>query len=89
MLTVDHLMGNVQAIFGAGSATTKDMIEWFLALMAVHQDVQEKMYQEIMRVVGADRLVSLTDKNELPITEAIIHETLRFSSMIPINLPHA
>ena len=82
-------MGNVQAIFGAGSATTKDMIEWFLALMAVHQDAQEQMYQEIMRVIGSDRLVSITDKNELPLTESIIYETLRFASMLPLSLPHA
>lgn len=86
--TVDNLYGAVLAIFGAGSSTTKDMLEWFLALMALHPDAQEDMYQEIMHVIGTSRLVSLTDKNELPVTEAIIHETLRIASMIPLNLPH-
>lgn len=85
---VDNLYGAVLAIFGAGSSTTKDMLEWFLAFMALHPDAQEDMYQEIMRVIGASRLVSITDKNELPVTEAIIHETLRIASMIPLNLPH-
>lgn len=77
------------SIFGAGSSTTKDLIEWFLALMAIHQDVQEEMYQEITRVIGSSKSVSLDDKNDLPITESIIYETLRYGSLIPINLPHA
>ena len=78
-----------QAFFGAGSVTTKDMIEWVLALMAVHQDVQEVMYEEIIRVIGPNQLVSLNDRSSLPITESIITEVLRFSSMLPINIPHS
>ena len=65
------------------------MIEWFLGLMAVHQDVQETMYEEVMKEIGESGLVSLVDKSRLPITESIIHETLRYSSLVPINLPHS
>ena len=57
--------------------------------MAVHQDVQETMYQEVIREIGESGLVSLVDKPRLPITESIIHEILRYSSMVPINLPHS
>ena len=78
-----------QAFFAAGSATTKDAIEWALGLLAVHQDVQEEMFQEIDRVIGASRLASINDKNDLPITESIMFEVLRYASQVPVNIPHS
>ena len=88
MFPADNARGCAQSFFGAGSATTKDMIEWFLAIMAVHVDVQETMYQEILSAIGPDVRVSLNDKNRLPITESIIQEVFRFGTLIPLNIPH-
>lgn len=78
-----------QAFFAAGSATTKDAIEWTLGLLAVHQDVQEEMFQEIDRVISQSRLASINDKNDFPVTESILSEVLRFASQVPVNIPHS
>lgn len=78
-----------QAFFAAGSATTKDAIEWALGLLAVHQDVQEEMFQEINRVIGTSRLASINNKNDLPVTESILFEVLRYACQVPVNIPHS
>lgn len=78
-----------QAFFAAGSATTKDAIEWALGLLAVHQDVQEEMFQEINKVISTSRLASINDKNNLPVTESIMFEVLRYASQVPVNIPHS
>ena len=57
--------------------------------MAKHPDIQEKVAQEIDRVVGRDRLPSLEDRSTLPYTGAAVYEVLRYSSVAPVGLTHA
>lgn len=85
--TPDNGRACAQAFLAAGSGTTKDAIEWALGVLAAHQDVQDEVHREIIKVAGA-RAVSIKDKNNMPTTESMLLEVLRFSSQIPINLPH-
>ena len=84
----EHLYANSMAFFVAGSATTKDFIEWCLQILVVNPDIQEKMRQEIDSVVGRDRRVMMQDKSMLPYCEAVIAEVERFASIIPLGLLH-
>lgn len=45
-----------------------------------------KVQEEIDRVVGGARQPSLSDKDNLPYTNAVIHEIQRIGNIIPINL---
>ena len=85
----EHLYANSTAFFGAGSATTKDFIEWCLQVLVVIPEIQEKMRQEIDTVVGKDRRVTMQDKQMLPYCEAVIAEVERFASITPLGLIHA
>ena len=84
----EHLYANSIAFFAAGSATTKDFIEWCLQVLVVIPEIQEKMREEIDSVVGKDRKVMMQDKPMLPYCEAVIAEVERFSSIIPLGLIH-
>ncbi|ODM89326.1 Cytochrome P450 1A2, partial [Orchesella cincta] len=61
----------------------------FAILYLIHnKDVQQKAQLEIDQVVGLFRQISLADKSILPYTEAVLLETLRLSSIVPLGLPH-
>lgn len=48
----------------------------------------EKVQEEIERVIGADRVPSLTDKARMPYTEATIMEVQRLTVVVPLAIPH-
>lgn len=50
--------------------------------------VQEKMQEEMDKVVGGGRLVTTADKNDLPYMNAVINEAQRCGNIVPLNLLH-
>ncbi|XP_077997723.1 cytochrome P450 2U1-like [Glandiceps talaboti] len=76
-------------LFGGGSETTATLLKWALQLMVLHPDVQERVSEEIHQVVGQNRLPSLTDRQQLPFTVAVLLEIQRIGSIFPLALPHA
>ncbi|XP_072016390.1 cytochrome P450 2D1-like [Amphiura filiformis] len=55
--------------------------------MLKYPDVQKRVQEEMDSVVGRERLPKLSDKPNLPYTEAVIHETQRFGSIVFIAAP--
>uniref|UniRef100_A0A0N5C5V4 Cytochrome P450 n=1 Tax=Strongyloides papillosus TaxID=174720 RepID=A0A0N5C5V4_STREA len=54
-----HLDAMVLDFWLAGFETTYITLRWFIAIILKHVDVQEKLQDEIDRVIGKDRLVQL------------------------------
>ena len=71
-----------------GTITTSATFHALLNILQSHPDIQDKIYQEVVREVGTNRLVRLDDKERLPYTRAVIYETLRFTSIAPFGIPH-
>ncbi|KAI6010730.1 cytochrome P450 [Pisolithus orientalis] len=71
-----------------GQKPTTSTIIVFLLAMVLHPDVQRKAQEEIDRVVGTDRLPDFGDRPNLPYVEAILLETLRWVSVVPLGVPH-
>ena len=46
------------------------------------------MAEEIDAVVSTEKRVTLGDKDGLHYTRAVIYELLRYSSVVPIGVPH-
>ncbi|KAI8082437.1 cytochrome P450 [Thamnidium elegans] len=58
----DLQIRNFIGIFvGAGSDTTTSTLEWLVAFLANHKEVQEKAYNEIIDAVGLDRIPGAQD----------------------------
>ncbi|XP_042888422.1 cytochrome P450 2L1-like [Penaeus japonicus] len=84
-----NLFATISDLFGAGSETTSSTTRWVLLLMALHPDVQARVQAEIDEVVSRDRPPSLQDREKMPYTDAMLLETLRYSSLLPVSLFHS
>ncbi|NXH12347.1 CP1B1 protein, partial [Bucco capensis] len=81
--------GAMTDIFGAGQDTTSTALSWVLLLLLKYPWLQQDIQAELDRVVGRSRLPTAEDRPQLPLLEAFIYETLRYSSFVPITIPHA
>lgn len=69
----------------AGNDTTAKTISSILLLLAIHQEVQERCYQEIMEVCpGDDQFVTAEDIANLPYLDMVCKETMRLYPVVPI-----
>ncbi|XP_036290946.1 cytochrome P450 1B1 [Pipistrellus kuhlii] len=88
-LDQDYVPSTVTDIFGASQDTLSTALQWILVLLTRYPAVQARLQAELDQVVGRDRLPCLDDQPKLPYTMAFIYETMRFSSFVPITIPHA
>ncbi|KAM4808244.1 cytochrome P450 2U1 [Rhinophrynus dorsalis] len=84
----EYLFYIIGDLFVAGTDTTTNTLLWSLLYMCLNPDVQEKVQAEIDAVVGRDRPPSLTDKSQMPFTEATIMEVQRMTVVVPLSVPH-
>ncbi|PAV85260.1 hypothetical protein WR25_18536 [Diploscapter pachys] len=61
---------------------------WLVVYILNHLHVQAKMQEEMDRVIGSKRQITMSDKNALPYVNAVINETQRLANLLPMNLMH-
>jgi len=68
-----------------GHDTTKSGMAWALYLIGLHDDVQQKIYDEMRDIFGDDveRLATTRDLNEMKYLERVLKETLRLYPPVP------
>ncbi|XP_067427297.1 cytochrome P450 2K1-like [Thunnus thynnus] len=82
-----NLIFTVTNLFAAGTDTTATTLRWGLLFMAKYPQIQDKVQDELSRVVG-NRQIRVDDRKNLPYTDAVIHETQRLASIVPTSIPH-
>ncbi|NXH17145.1 CP2J2 protein, partial [Bucco capensis] len=83
----ENLVAIVLELFFGGTETTATTIRWALLYMAMHPEIQARVQAEIDTVIGQARQPSLEDRNNMPYTNAVIHEVQRKSNIIPFGVP--
>ncbi|XP_059480644.1 methyl farnesoate epoxidase-like [Neocloeon triangulifer] len=86
--TEEQLVVLCMDLFLAGTETTASSLGYFFLYLMQYPKVQEKMRQEIFKVVGRDRLPSLEDMPKLHYVQAATWEVLRMANLIPFTVPH-
>ncbi|XP_058080868.1 cytochrome P450 78A5-like [Magnolia sinica] len=67
-----------------GTDTVAILLEWILARMVVHPDIQSRAQSEIDAVVGKSRPISDSDIPNLPYLQSIVKESLRMHPPGPL-----
>ncbi|KAJ8341447.1 hypothetical protein SKAU_G00337380 [Synaphobranchus kaupii] len=88
-LSKDFVEGTVTDLIGAGQDTVSTFLQWILLLLVKYPHIQTKIQEQIDKVVGRDRLPSVEDKSSLVYLDAFIYETMRFTSFVPVTIPHS
>ena len=71
----------------SGFLTSRGTLMSLLHLLAENPEIQRKMQEEIDDVIG-EREVNIEDRGSCPFTEAVLLETLRLISHLPLGAPH-
>lgn len=72
----DQLRSEVLTFLLAGHETTTTALTWTWCLLASHAPIRERVRQEVKAVIG-DRLPTAADVPQLPLTRAVIQESMR------------
>ncbi|CAG5115330.1 unnamed protein product [Candidula unifasciata] len=83
-----NLLKITNDLFSAGTETTSTTIYWCILYMLNYPEVQKKVYEEIKDKVGTDRTPTIQDKTDLTYLRAVIMETQRLASIVPLSLTH-
>uniref|UniRef100_A0A8C6ZAS5 Cytochrome P450 2J6-like n=1 Tax=Nothoprocta perdicaria TaxID=30464 RepID=A0A8C6ZAS5_NOTPE len=87
MAKVNNMVQSVFDLFLGGTETTATTLRWALLYMVAYPDIQEKVQQELDAVLGSSQSIWYEDRKRLPYTHAVVHEIMRFCSIILIGLP--
>ncbi|XP_058678879.1 cytochrome P450 2G1-like [Ammospiza caudacuta] len=86
--TQENLELTTLNLFFAGTETVSSTLRFGLLFLMRHPHIEEKVFEEISRVIGPGRAPALSDRARMPFTDAVIHEIQRCSDLIPMNVPH-
>ncbi|XP_027173235.1 trans-cinnamate 4-monooxygenase-like [Coffea eugenioides] len=84
----DNVLYIVENINVAAIETTLWSIEWGIAELVNHPQVQRKLRQEIDTVLGPGVQVTEPDTHKLQYLQAVVKETLRLRMAVPLLVPH-
>ncbi|XP_074295145.1 trans-cinnamate 4-monooxygenase [Silene latifolia] len=84
----DNVLYIVENINVAAIETTLWSIEWGIAELVNHPEIQRKLREEMDSVLGKGHQITEPDTHKLPYLQAVIKETLRLRMAIPLLVPH-
>ncbi|EJD42062.1 cytochrome P450 [Auricularia subglabra TFB-10046 SS5] len=86
----DIIKNSAGIAYIAGADTTLSTLKSFILAMVLHPETQRKAQAELDRVIPADRLPSLADRDDskLPYLEAVLRETYRKFPSAPLGIAH-
>lgn len=85
----DNIEMLLSDIFSGGIETTATTLKWALLYFIHTPNVQDKCYEEIIKVCGNDRYPTIADRGQLHYLHATIQEVLRISNLAPFGFPRA
>lgn len=89
LLGEEELVTVCSELFVAGIDTSTSVLQWVFLELVLNQDIQEKLYREIVESVGKDGVINEEDVEKMNYLNAVVKETLRVHSPAHFTLSHA
>ncbi|XP_071117704.1 cytochrome P450 2D6-like [Haliotis cracherodii] len=86
-VTKDDVLALIFELVAAGYVTSKSTLLGMMLTVLHRPDIQQRLQKEIDEVIG-DRVPSLNDHANLPYFDALLFEMMRYTSQLPMGLPH-
>ncbi|KAI0403151.1 3-hydroxyphenylacetate 6 hydroxylase [Xylaria palmicola] len=78
------------SVLGGGFETVSTTMQWSIAFLAQHPDIQDKAYEEICEFQGSDEpLCDASDDQKCEYILGLAKEALRYFAVLPLGLPRA
>lgn len=84
---IENLLICTLELIEAGTESSSTTLRWALVYMMNYPEIQEKVREEIDRVIGQSRQPTIADRPNLPYTDAVIHEIQRIGNIVPLGFP--
>ncbi|XP_072941640.1 cytochrome P450 4g15 [Epargyreus clarus] len=89
VISDEEIKEQVDTIMFEGHDTTAAGSSFFLSMMGIHQDIQDKVVEELDQIFGdSDRPATFQDTLEMKYLERCLMETLRMFPPVPIIARH-
>ncbi|KAF3945585.1 hypothetical protein CMV_028055 [Castanea mollissima] len=85
----EELVTLCSEVINAGTDTSATTVEWALLHLVMNQEIQEKLYKEIVEHVGKEGLVTENDVEKMSYLGAVVKETFRRHPPSHFVLSHA
>ncbi|KAG6537120.1 p-coumarate 3-hydroxylase-like [Zingiber officinale] len=87
-LSENTIMGLLWDMITAGMDTTVISVEWAMSEIVRNPRIQDKIQDELDRVIGLERVINETDFTNLPYLQCTVKESFRLHPPTPLMLPH-
>ncbi|XP_067683415.1 steroid 17-alpha-hydroxylase/17,20 lyase-like isoform X2 [Haliotis asinina] len=87
-ITDSHVTMTMFDIMEAGVDTSRYTLLWTILYLAIHPEIQDKVHEEVDQALGERQYPRVSDRNDLPYTDAVLHESMRISTVPPLGQPH-
>ncbi|PVF93566.1 cytochrome P450 [Serendipita vermifera] len=84
----DDVRDAVAILYAAGADTTTAGTIQFLHVLFLFPEIAQKVFEEIQTVTHGQRLPKVADRANLPYTEAVWREAIRWEPVMPLGVPH-
>ncbi|KAL7889766.1 hypothetical protein AOLI_G00020240 [Acnodon oligacanthus] len=89
LLGPEYVSSTLVDIFGASQDTVSTALQWIVHVLVRFPDLQKRLQEEIDKVLDRSCLPTIEDQPRLPYVMAFIYEVMRFTSFIPLTIPHS
>ncbi|XP_062217710.1 cytochrome P450 89A2-like [Phragmites australis] len=87
-VTDGELVSLISEFLGAGTESTAAALEWTMANLVKHPELQQKLRLEVDAVASGDRTIEAADLSSMLYLKAVVLESLRRHPPVPFVLRH-